>query len=560
MKRFSKVTMMTWVFLVAVHMLFSAPNSAADRDKLSFLTRGAPFEMPEIKTPVFPERTVNIVNLGAVGDGLTSNTKVFAEAIASCAEKGGGRVYVPPGIWLTGPIYLKSNIDLHLDEGALLLYSREFDDYPLIKNNFEGQAQYRCTSPVNAVDLENVAITGSGIIDGSGDAWRPVKRFKMTQRQWDELTGSGGVVNDDGSIWWPTETAMKGAEYLSSLKEKKNISAADVMPARDFLRPVMIRLVNCRNVLLDGPTFQNSPAWNIHPLMCENVIIRNITVRNPWYSQNGDGLDLESCKNVLVYASEFDVGDDAICLKSGKNEYGRRRSIPTENVVILNCKVYHGHGGVTTGSEMSGGIRNIWVSGCTFIGTDIGLRFKSTRGRGGIVEMMYFNNIHMIDIKNEAILIDLYYERAPNINSDIPPVDEGTPIFRNISFQSITSINTGTSIVLRGLPEMPIGKINFNNLLMTGQSGIFCSFSEGIEFKNLDVFVQENPVIKLQQCRSVQLETDRISQPDGVFLTVSGEQCADIVLYGRNFINNPPEIVYSDKAKVDAVVVRDTYN
>src|SRR5690606_35184650 len=178
---------------------------------------------------------------------------------------------------------------------------------------------------------------------------------------------------------------------------------------KDFLRPVMVSLVGCNKVLLDGPTFQNSPAWNLHPLMCSNVILRNLTVRNPWYSQNGDGVDLESCKNVLIYNNTFDVGDDAICFKSGKNEDGRKRGMATENVIVKNNVVYHGHGGFVIGSEMSGGVKNVHVSNCTFLGTDVGLRFKSTRGRGGVVENIYISDIDMTNIPTESIRFNMFY-------------------------------------------------------------------------------------------------------------------------------------------------------
>ena len=171
----------------------------------------------------------------------------------------------------------------------------------------------------------------------------------------------------------------------------------------------MVSLISCNKVLLDGPVFQNSPAWCIHPLMCENLTVRNIDVRNPWYSQNGDGIDIESCKNSVVYNCTFDVGDDAICIKSGKDQEGRDRGMPTENLIVKNCVVYHGHGGVTVGSEMSGGVKNMHVSGCTFIGTDVGLRFKSNRGRGGVVEKIFISNIDMINIPTNAISFNLYY-------------------------------------------------------------------------------------------------------------------------------------------------------
>jgi polygalacturonase len=210
----------------------------------------------------------------------------------------------------------------------------------------------------------------------------------------------------------------------------------------------MVKIENSKRVMFDGPVFQNSPAWGIHPLMVEDLTVRNITVRNPWYSQNGDGIDVESCKNVIVENSNFDVGDDAICIKSGKDEDGRKRGIPCENLIIRNNIVYHGHGGVTVGSEMSGGVRNMHVSNCTFMGTDVGLRFKSNRGRGGVVENIFISGIRMTNIPTHAISFDLFYggqsvfemleaEIKDNL-ANAEPVTEETPQFKNISIKNIT--------------------------------------------------------------------------------------------------------------------------
>ena len=279
------------------------------------------------------------------------------------------------------------------------------------------------------------------MIDGAGQAWRPVKREKMTGNQWQKLVASGGVLDARERVWWPSAGALAGAEGgygqldLSSSRE-------ELEAVRDFLRPVMVSLRECRNILLDGPTFQNSPAWNIHPLMSENLIVRNLTVLNPWYSQNGDGLDLDSTRNVVIYGNKFDVGDDAICLKSGKNAEGRQRARPTEHLVVRDNVVYHGHGGFIVGSEMSGDVRNVYVTDLTFIGTDVGIRFKSTRGRGGVVENIHIANINMVDIPTEPIRFNLFYASSVPKPGDAvevvdpatylsrqPPVSEGDALF-----------------------------------------------------------------------------------------------------------------------------------
>ncbi len=364
---------LTVLFIVPV--IVSGQNENI-KNEIAYYSNELPFEMGEVSVPQFPAKEYNILSYGAVGDGMTLNTDAFATAIKECNESGGGLVNVPAGIWLTGPITLKDNVNLHLQRGAHIQFSKDFDLYPLVLTSYEGRPQYRCTSPLNAKGAENIAVTGEGVIDGNGDAWRLVKRYKLTDNQWKELT-KHGVTDSKEKVWWPSEQALNAEKYIKELgKNISQLTREEADNIRDYLRPVMVSLIECKKILLDGVTFQNSPAWNLHPLKCENMIIRNIDVRNPWYSQNGDGIDLESCKNVYLYNSGFDVGDDAICMKSGRDKYGRDRGMPSENIVIADCIVYHGHGGFTIGSEMSGGVRNVLISNCNFIGTDVGLRFK----------------------------------------------------------------------------------------------------------------------------------------------------------------------------------------
>ena len=341
---------------------------------------GIEFQMPRIKEPAIQSYSVSITDFGAQYGGQSLCTKAFADAIDAVSGKGGGRVVIPRGIWQTGPITLKSNIEIYTEAGALIVFSTDKSLYPLVETNFEGLNTYRCMSPINGRNLVNISLTGKGIFDGSGDAWRAVKKEKLIESEWKKLVMSGGLVSENGKTWYPSKQFRNGEKIADmnvpySLKTKTEFEGI-----RDFLRPVMVSLISCKKILIDGPTFQNSPAWCIHPLMCEDFTIRNTTVRNPWYSQNGDGFDIESCKNSIIHDCNFDVGDDAICIKSGKDKEGRDRGIPNENLIVKNCIVYHGHGGVTVGSEMSGGVRNLHVSNCTFIGTDVGLRFKSNRG------------------------------------------------------------------------------------------------------------------------------------------------------------------------------------
>ncbi|HVT83665.1 MAG TPA: glycoside hydrolase family 28 protein, partial [Chitinophagaceae bacterium] len=359
--------------------------------------------------PSFKKDTFNIVSFGAVADGITLNTNSINNAINACSQKGGGVVLIPHGMWMTGPIILKSNVNLHLAKNAVLQFTKDLDQYPLVKGNWEGLPQMRNQSPVSANNAVNIAITGNGIIDGNGDAWRMVRKDKLNETQWKKLLESGGVLNDDKKTWYPSEKSLKGSQLKNPGVISPDKTAAFYDSIKDFLRPNLLVLESCKKVLLEDVTFQNSPAWCLHPLMCEDLTIRNIYAKNPWYAQNGDGIDVESCKNVLIEGSTFDVGDDGICVKSGRDEAGRKRGMPTENMIVRNCIVYHAHGGFVIGSEMSGGARNIYVSDCTFMGTDVGLRFKTTRGRGGIVENIFIKNITMKDIATQAILFDMYY-------------------------------------------------------------------------------------------------------------------------------------------------------
>lgn len=497
------------------------------------LYKGIEFEMPRVQEPVIPANSVTITDFGAQSGGQEHCTQAFADAIDAVSKKGGGRVIIPRGIWLTGPITLKSNIELFTETGAVVVFSTNKDLYPVVETNFEGFNTFRCTSPINGRNLENIALTGTGIFDGSGEVWRAVKKEKLTESQWKKLVASGGLVSENGKIWYPSEQFRAGEKIaemnvVRSLKTKEEFEQI-----RDFLRPVMVSLISCKKVLIDGPTFQNSPAWNIHPLMCEDFTMRNTTVRNPWFSQNGDGIDIESCKNSIIHDSSFDVGDDAICIKSGKDKDGRDRNIPNENLIVKNCIVYHGHGGVTVGSEMSSGVRNLHVSNCTFIGTDVGLRFKSNRGRGGVVENIFISNIEMMNIPTQAISFNLYYsgrsaseDLEAGENGEAPkllPVTEETPQFKNIFIRDVNCKGAMTGIFLQGLPEMKLENIELTNIQMEANSGLVCIDADRVKIKNLKLKTKNYPVIDLQNSSNVSI--DGLVSSEGLPLVkVSGSQ------------------------------------
>lgn len=510
------------------------PQSGAEANQ-------TPLRFAEIPLPSFPDKKFNIVDYGAVGDGKTMNTAAIAKAITACANAGGGQVVIPAGIWLTGPMQLQSHVNLHTEQGALVIFSPNRNDYPLIDTWFEGRPEYRCMAPIFGENLENIAITGDGVFDGSGEAWRPVKKFKTTDRQWQALLASGGVLDQNGTTWWPSETARDGEEFLAHLRKSgKQPLREDYEKVRDFLRPVLLQLSRCKKILLDGPTFQNSGAWNLHPLMSENITIRNITVRNPWYSQNGDGLDLESCRNVAVYNCKFDVGDDAICLKSGRDEAGRRRGVPTENVQIYDCVVYYGHGGFVIGSEMSGGVRNIEVRDCVFIGTVTGLRFKSTRGRGGVVENIHISRIFMKDIPAAAITFNMFYSgQAPIADpgqatgfdaEQAVPVSAQTPQFRNIFITEVIARGAAQAVELHGLPEMPLQNVEMKNISISAQKGLFGVNADRVKLINVEILPQQGPVLAWHNGTNITIENARFPAEAETVLSLSGQKTAGIKL------------------------------
>lgn len=436
--------------------------------KKSAFTNKYEYELPKYATPFFRKDTFNIVRYGAKADGLTVNTKSIQQAIETCHAAGGGTVLIPAGLWLTGPIVLKNNVNLHLAKNALLQFSRNHDDYPIVVTTWEGQESYRCQAPIWGVDLTNIAITGEGVLDGGGEVWRAIKRDKQTNTQWATLLKSGGVVSEKNDMWYPSEQSKKGNNTPNAGRILNGVhpTQAELQSYKDFLRPNMVSLTRCKSILIEGVTFQNSPAWTLHPLLCDHVSVRNVNVKNYWYAQNSDAIDLESCRNGILEGCTFDTGDDGITVKSGRDEQGRKRGVPTENFIIKDCKVYHAHGGFVIGSEMSGGVRNLFVSNCTFMGSDVGLRFKTARGRGGVVEDIYVTDINMTEIPGEAILFDMYYAAKDPVpqegeSNELPtikaePLNESTPQFKNFHIKNIICQGAETAILVRGLPEMSI--------------------------------------------------------------------------------------------------------
>ncbi len=504
--------------------------------------------LPKVAETKFKAVTYNITKYGAVPDGHQLNTRFIQNAIDDCSQKGGGVVQVPSGLWLTGPIVLKSNVNLNLAVGATLLFTKDKTQYPLVKANWEGYDQMRNQSPISAENATNIAITGKGIVDGNGDGWRMVKKDKLTESQWRKLVASGGIVSKDGRLWMPSEGFAKGQDMKDPGRITPDRDEAHYQSIKDFLRPNLLVLTKCDKILLEGVTFQNSPAWNLHPLMSSNITVRNIQVKNPWYAQNGDGIDLESCRNVLIENSVFDVGDDGLCIKSGRDADGRARAMPTQDVIIRGCTVYASHGGFVVGSEMSGGARNIYVSNCTFVGSDIGLRFKTTRGRGGIVENIFIKDIYMKDIPGDAVLFDMYYmgndpvpmegEKRALPKVQMLPVDETTPQFRNINISNVYVNGAKKAIFIRGLPEMHVKNIKIENSVFQSDMGVDIQEASGITLNNVKVFSKNTkPVIDIINSDNISINKFDYSKETDLLIRVAGDRTKSVSVQQTNYSN-----------------------
>lgn len=516
--------------------------------------------LPKAALPSFKKDTVNIIQYGAKPDGQTINTKSINDAIIACSKKGGGVVLIPGGVWLSGPVVLQNNVNLHISRSAILFFTEDFNQYPLVRGNYEGKPQMRNQSPVSGSNLINIAITGNGVIDGNGDIWRMVTRGALTENEWKAKIASGGLLSEDGKTWYPSEKTKKA----HGMKEPGNITAEKTPQfyneVKDFLRPTLVNLTSCKKVLIEGVTFQNSPAWGLHLLMSEDLTLKNVTVKNPDYAQNGDGLDLESCRNVLIDGCTFDVGDDGICIKSGKDEEGRKRGIATENVVIRNSFVYKGHGGFVIGSEMSGGARNIFISDCSFMGTDKGLRFKTARGRGGVVENIYIKNIYMKDIVDEAIYFDMYYYTKPPAKGErvaVPSVDETTPQFQNFYISNVVCNGAKKGIFMRGLPEMSIKNISISNVHLKSHRAIEIIEAENVDLKNINAISSDTkPVVYVESSKNVSLDGLSYTANSELLFLVNGERSEAIRLKNTSTTGAKNKVEVENGAKANAVTFK----
>lgn len=400
---------------------------------------------------------LDVTRHGIVGDGVTNHTAAL-NALCKSLSKHGGTLYFPAGEYVTGTLFLYSNITLYLDSGAVLLGSENFDDFPMIDpEKVKGYTRGGRWGLISAYKAESVRIMGGGKIDGRG------------------------------KIWWDSDKT-------------------------DYERPRTVSFIQCRDVVISDITVCNSPCWTIHPMCCENISIRGISIYNPYNSPNTDGINPESCKNVRISDCHIDVGDDCVTVKSGNEEDLLQKQFPCENIIITNCTMAHGHGGIVLGSEMSGGIKNVTVSNCIFQNTDRGIRIKTRRLRGGTVRGISFNNIVMENVM-ACITVNEYYSCVcgeypippEELFSPTPrPVDETTPCISDIRISGIMATNVAAAgIYFYGLPEMPIRNITMSDLQIEvtgyekGYGTVMAlnrkpSYGEGIFLENAEEITMSN--------------------------------------------------------------------
>ena len=492
----------------------------------------------------------NVVNFGAKRDSSALATKAIAKAIDAAYKKGGGTVYFPAGKYLTGPIHLKSNITILIDAGAELHFSDNFDHYlPMVPSRWEGTDVTNFSPLFYAYKAENISIKGRGVLDGHGKKW------------WNFSEGYD-------------EKKPRSKWELEFERLNKNILRPDLKGwvERGFLRPPFIQPMYCKNVLIEGITIRNSPFWTVNPEFCENVTINGVTINNP-KSPNTDGINPESCKYVHISNCHISVGDDCITIKSGKDSAGRKMAAPAENYTITNCTMLSGHGGVVIGSEMSGGVKKIVISNCVFDGTDRGIRIKTARGRGGVVEDIRVDNIVMKNIRVQAIVLDMQYAKTQP-----ETVSSRTPQFRNIHFSNITA-QTNQAVFINGLEEMPVEDISFNDLQFEAETGAVIKNARLIELHNVRITTKKGSSLFAENVNDIVVDGMRSVRPiatipliafsnvtnaflynnnpvagTDTFLQLKGKNTKEIILKGNNF-NNVKQPVSKETDVEETVMV-----
>ena len=413
-----------------------------------------PFPMPT--GAQIPSHSVDIRDFGAVEGGKQSNTKAFASAIQAVSDLGGGRVTVPAGKWLTGPIHLKDRIELHLEEGSEVLFTQEKEEYlPAVFTLYEGVRCYTYSAQLYAHQCRDIAVTGKGTFNGMGYAWWPM------------------TCNRQGTV-----------DLYAAGEEHRPVEQRVYDTPEQGIRPGLLHFIACQNVLIEGVTFTYSPFWTVHPTWCENVIVRGVTVVNPpFYAPNTDGINLEGCRRGLVEDCCISAGDDAICLKSGRDEDGRVANRPCEDIVVRNCTALRSHGGITIGSETSGGVRNCLAYGCRFLDNCIGIWVKTARERGNVIENLEFRDIYLEKASHQGICITMGYYVDGNTEAELPHM----PLVRNLSIENFTCKAAPVGIQIDGVRGHNIQNVYLKDLQVKADRGMTADCVSGIHMENVEL-------------------------------------------------------------------------
>ena len=467
--------------------------------KYSHYYKDLPCAVEQVQEIVIPDYTVTLTDFGAVGDGKTDCSEAFAQALKHLKKQGGGHLIVPNGRWLTGPIKLISNFDLHLEDQATIVFSPNRELYVQPSDSLRDGSK-KCYALIHGSKLENVAITGRGTLDGQGIYWRPVKQKKVEEEIWDEVNAMGGVLRADGDsknwkIWYPYNL-KKGYNV-------PNIASDPII--QEKMRPHLVNITDSKNVLLENVHLLNSPKFHFVPTRVQNLIVDGVNIRCPHWAQNGDAMDPGNVQVALIVNCNISCGDDGICMKGGVAEKGVEAG-PQRDFLITNDTVYAAHGGFVIGSEFSGGMQRLVVKDCYFDGTDIGCRFKSAPGRGGWCEDIYCQNIIMKNMQQSAILISSgYADKGAGVSAtDKDKKDAFFPDWSNITFRNITCVGSKQAVDIQGLKGKPVHNILFDNVMIIGnKNGVKLEYAEDINFINCQINPKPMPVTEYKKIKNV---------------------------------------------------------
>jgi polygalacturonase len=513
--------------------------------------------VPAVTADAAPVAAINVLEHGAVADGRTKNTAALQRAIDACAAAGGGTVWFPAGKYLTGSLRLENNLTLHLEAGAELLYSGDPADSPLVPSRWECTNVFTHAPLLYANGKTNIAITGRGTINGQGENWW----WRNTRHD----AARAAEAQPAFEAWLKLYARIEAGEKFA---------AADFTLAAKFLRPSLVQFYECKNILVENITITNSPMWLLHPIYSDDIVVHGVRFISE--GPNGDGIDVDSCRNVRISDCFFTTGDDCIVIKSGRDADGLRTARPTEYVTITNCVMFKGHGAVVIGSETSGGIRNVTASNIVAKGTDRGIRIKSQRGRGGVLENFRFDNWVIEDAQIQAIEITTRYGKTAE-----EPFSARTPVFRNFAYSNITIVNAKQVASIEGLPEKAIEQLRFTDITATGKTGFIVDNVADVELHSVRVtattgsafdfkaaagivFDDVSPRtamhkaagIALADCTDVQVRNSRAAADSGSFLQLTGAKTNGVMLAGNELSRATPDVTVSAEVPASALVRR----